>query len=314
MNPENLKITTKLVYYELERRGIDVEILSTQLSLLRYTDRQGISHYLRSTLSDKENAQAYIVAHNKYLTKIFCERLNIPYPKTYLSTESYGDIFQESSSVVVKPLDGAHGEGITVGATTNEALEDAISRASKISPKVLIQEQVEGDDYRVLFIDKKYVATIKRSPAEVIGDGHSTVRQLIDIENTNPLRGKNYEKSMEYISIEHATSFLGDKINTDVPAEGEAYRVVGVANLSSGGSAQDATDEIPAVMKEYSEKLVHELDMGICGIDFMWSGREEDTPHIIEINATPGIDMHDDPHFGTPRGAIKAFVDYLLSE
>lgn len=314
MNPEDLKITTKLIYYELVRRGLDVEILSTQSSWLRYVDREGVSHYLRSTLSDKEKAQAYIIAHDKYLTKLFCERLGIPYPKTYLSNDDYSQVFDQAQSVVVKPLDGAHGEGITVGITDRTSLEEAITRAHEVSSKVLIQEQVTGDDYRVLFIDKQYAATIKRRPAEVVGDGVSTVRQLIEKENTNPLRGANYQKSMEYISIENAEHFLGNKIDTDIPKDGEQYRVVGVANLSSGGSAQDVTDDIPQSMKASAEKLVRELDMGICGVDFMWSGRPGDTPQVIEINATPGIDMHDDPLFGTPRGVIKKFVDFLLSE
>lgn len=314
MNPEDLKITTKLIYYELVRRDVDVEIISTQTSWLRYADRSGASHYLRSTLSDKEKAQAYVIAHNKYLTKLFCERLDIPYPKTYLSTEDYSRVFEQTQSVVVKPMDGAHGEGITVGIADQAGLEQAVARANKVSTKVLIQEQVTGDDYRVLFIDKKYAATIKRRPAEVVGDGVSTIRQLIEKENTNPLRGANYQKSMEYISIENAEQFLGEKIDTDVPGNGEHYRVVGVANLSSGGSAQDVTDNIPELMKEFAEKLVRELDMGICGVDFMWSGRTEDIPYVIEINATPGIDMHDDPLFGIPRGVIKKFVDYLLSE
>lgn len=314
MNPEDLKVTTRLIYYELMRRNIDVEILSTQTSWLRYSDRAGTSHYLRSTLSDKEYAQAYIIAHDKYVTKLFCERLDIPYPKTYVSTDDYSRVFEQTQSVVVKPLDGAHGEGITVGVTDHPSLEKAIARAHEVSSKALIQEQVEGDDYRMLFIDKKYAATIKRRPAEVVGDGVSTIRQLIEKENTNPLRGANYEKSMEYISIERAEQFLNNRIDTDVPESNERYQVVGVANLGSGGSAQDVTDDVPEVMKEYAKKLVLELDMGICGVDFMWSGRAEDIPYVIEINATPGIDMHDDPLFGTPRGVIKKFVDYLLSE
>ena len=315
MNPEKFKITTKLIYYELVRRNIEVEIISTDMSLMRYADLHGKWHYLRSTLSDKENAQAFVVARNKYLTGIFCERLGVPHPKTFLSTdEGAYDILHQASQVVVKPLDGAHGDGITVGVDSLEKLQEAIERAKQVSPKVLLQQQVEGDDYRVLFINKKYIATIRRSPAAVIGDGISTVRQLIEKENMNPLRGSNYEKSMEYISLEAAHAYIGDKLDSDIPEAGESYRVVGVANLGSGGSAEDVTDSIPESMKLHAEALVKELDMGICGVDFMWTGRQEDTPYGIEINATPGIDMHDDPLFGTPRGAISSFVDYLLSE
>lgn len=86
--------------------------------------------------------------------------------------------------------------------------------------------------------------------------------------------------------------------------------MVGVPNLSMGGSAIDVTDSIPNSMLESSHKIIDELHMGICGVDFLWDGKNE--PCLIEINATPGIDMHDDPQYGTPRGAIRAFVDYIL--
>lgn len=314
-DPNDLKITAKLIYREFERRGVPIEVIDSSMGLLLYTDYEGEKHYLRSTLSDRENAQAYVIAKNKYLTMLFCSRLNLPHPLTYLSTDQASEsIIAEGRSAVVKPLDGAHGEGITVGVDNLIDLGKAVERAQRVSSKVLIQERIAGDDYRVLFIGGEFAAAIRRSPACVIGDGISTVRGLIEIENMNPLRGSNYEKSLEYIPIDSAALYLGDKLDTYIPENGEKVQVVGVANLSSGGSAQDATEIIPKSMIDYSARLVNELRMGICGVDFMWSGNQEDEPMIIEINATPGIDMHDDSMFGTPRNTIPRFVDFLLSK
>ncbi len=246
---------------------------------------------------------------------LFCKRLDVPHPLTYLSTDiDARRVLDECGSLVVKPLDGAHGEGITVGVENEAELQRAVTRANQVSSKVLIQQRVSGDDYRVLFIGGEYAAAIRRSPAQVVGDGVSNVRTLIEKENTNPLRGSNYEKSLEYISLDNAEYFLGAKLDEYIPAQDEKCQVVGVANLSSGGSAQDVTKIIPKSMIEHAGRLVRELRMGICGVDFMWSGNDEDEPLVIEINATPGIDMHDDPMFGESQHTIPRFVDYLLSE
>lgn len=311
MDRSDLRITTRLIYDELVARKISVEILSTKSSLLRYYYQEKW-HYLRSTLSDKEAAIPYVIAQNKQLTGELCGRLGILYPKSSTNVQEASELLSECGRVVVKPLAGAHGDGVSLDVVSEAQLQVAIEWALRFNKNIIIQQQMAGDDYRVLMIDGRYVAALRRIPAQVIGDGVSTLRECIARENQDPSRGENYTTSKEKISLDVAARYLGDRLDSEIPAFGEAVRVVDVPNLSAGGDAEDRTDNVPEAMIRSAELIVGELGMGICGVDFIWDG--EDTPYLIEINATPGIDMHDMVQFGAPRGAVSAFVDYLLAD
>ncbi len=299
----------RLVYYELQRRGIPVKILNTDPSLVEY-EYQGQQHLLHSTLGDKEPAIAYAIAENKTLTSVVSQKMGWPHPASQQYSEASAVQFLEQyRPIAVKPLNGAHGNGITLGVESSEQLAAAVKHAEKFGKKILLQQMVSGDDYRVLCIDGKYVAALQRIPACVKGDGAHSVRELIVQENKNPERGSNYSKALEYIPLDISEMYLGEHIET-IPMAGETVQVVGVPNLSTGGRAEDMTDSVPEQMKSIATTIAKELRMGVCGVDFMWDG--DDNLWVIEINANPGIDMHDDPKFGTPRGAVTALVDYLL--
>ncbi|NCU40584.1 hypothetical protein EOL73_02390 [Candidatus Saccharibacteria bacterium] len=309
MNPNNLKVTMRLVYQELQQRGIPVKILSTDPSLVEYQYREQW-HLLHSTLGEKEPAIAYAIAENKTLTSVLSQKMGWPHPASQQYNEANASQFLEQyRPLAVKPLNGAHGNGITLGVESDEQLLKAVKHAEKFGKKVLLQQMVSGDDYRVLCIDGRYVAALKRIPACVKGDGIHSVRELIIQENKNPERGSNYSKALEYISLDTAKGFLGESIE-NIPLAGEVMQVVGVPNLGSGGRAEDKTDLIPEQMIDIAISIAKKLKMGVCGVDFIWDGN--DNLWVIEINANPGIDMHDDPKFGVPRGVITALVDYLL--
>ncbi len=311
MDASKLRVTTKLIYDEMTQRGIDVEIISAESSLLRFRDGDRW-RLLRSTLSDKENALSFIIARNKEMTADICERLHILHPHSLIikRSDNITDFLHDFGPVVIKPVNGAHGHGVTLDVETESQLWAAYDQAD--SEEVIMQQMVAGNDYRVLMIGGRCVAAIKRVPASVIGDGVNTIRELIIQENLKPERGKNYTTGKEEIPLELAERYLGDRINLEVPMREQSVRVIDVPNLSAGGDAYDVTDDISDQMIAEAKKIVTELDMGICGVDFVWDGVND--PYLIEINATPGIDMHDDPNYGRPRGAIHAFVDYLFEE
>lgn len=309
MHPDNLKVTMRYTYYELQRRGVPVTILSTDPSLVEYQHR-GEWHLLHSTLGQKESALAYAIAENKTLTSVLCQKFGWPHPASRrYDQETASEFLERYAPLAIKPLNGAHGNGITLGVESDDQLATAVTRAEKFGKNILLQQMVTGDDYRVVCIDGRFVAALRRIPASVSGDGIRSVRALIEDENNNPERGSNYEKALERIPLDAAEAYLGERIET-IPEEGEIVRVVGVPNLSSGGRAEDATDSIPEQMKAIAVAVAKELKMGVCGVDFIWDGVA--APWLIEINANPGLDMHDTPLFGTPRGVIKKLVDYLL--
>lgn len=311
MRKQDLKLTTLRIYDELENRGIPVEIIDAGTSWLKYYHREKW-HFVRSTLTDKESAHSYVIAHNKRTTAIYLRGIGIRHPATFLYDDSIDiqRLLDDHKRLVVKPYDGAHGQGITTGVTTINQCAQAIDFALQYSDKAIIQEHVEGDDYRVLIIDGVFVAAMARSPAAVLGDGTSSIEELVNIENENPDRGDDDTFPLVRISIERAKKLCGDLKR--VPSMGETVVVSPVANLSSGGSARDVTDIVPESMRSDAIAIAREFGMGVCGIDFLWSGDHNERPCVIEINATPGINMHDSGRFGEPRGAVTKFVDYLL--
>lgn len=311
MTPEQLRMTARLVYFELMKRGLAPEILSGNPSLITFT-HNGKTRYVHSVLSDKENALAYAVAENKGLTAAFCERLSIPHPRIclYENAEQAAAFQRELGTIVVKPLDGAHGNGVTLNVSTTDQLDRAVQAARAYSDRVLLQQMVDGADYRIVFIGGEYAAAINRIPATVVGDGVHTLAELIEIVNQDPNRGPTNSVSIyKHISVPAARLFLGSRYDAEVPPVGTSVRVVGAANLGTGGSAQDVTATVAPIMIEMARTIVHELKMGICAVDFMWDGEQA---YLIELNATPGIDIHDDDKYGKPQGVIAKFVDYLL--
>lgn len=312
MKPERLRMTARLVYFELERRGIKPEILSGNPSLITFM-QDDKRRYVHSVLSDKENALAYAVAQNKALTAALCERLSIPHPRIsmYEDKEQAAAFQHQVGPIVVKPIDGAHGNGVTLNVVTNEDIAAAVRRAQEYGEKILLQQMVAGDDYRIVFIGGEYAAAINRIPASVIGDGEHTLSELIAIVNQDPSRGPTNSVSIyKHISIPAAKQFLGERYESEIPPKNGNVRVVGAANIGTGGTARDVTAQMPKEMIEMARTIVNELHMGICAVDFMWDGEQA---YLIEFNATPGIDIHDDEKYGQPQGVIAKFVDYLLA-
>lgn len=309
MKPTDLKTSMRRIYEELYSRNIAIEILSTDPSLIRYKWR-GSWHLLHSTIGSKEPALGYAVAENKTLTNVLADLYDWPHPATMqLGQGDASNFLRRYARLVVKPLYGAHGHGITVGVSTEAELEKAIAVAQEFGDRVVLQQMVSGADYRLLFIGGRFAAALQRIAASVTGDGIATVRQLVEQENKNPERGLRSSKGLEQIPIRVVERYLGSNVNR-IPSNGETVQVIGVPNLSSGGRAEHCTDAVSDEMIRVGEEIVGVLNMGVCGVDFMWDG--VDMPYLIEINANPGVNMHDNPLFGQPQGVVKRLVDYLL--
>lgn len=243
-------------------------------------------------------------------------------PDTYDRTDAVR-LMNEVGKVVVKPFDGGHGKGITVGVQTEQQLDAAIQYGlgfTKNAKRVVVQQQYAHDtmyDIRISCIDGVYQAAVLRVAARVFGDGVQTVQQLIEQENNSPQRGKPYYAQLAVIDQTRAAEYLGERY-TAVPAQGEEVQVLGVANYGAGGELVDVTDDIPAWMIEEAEKVSVVTGLKVSGVDYMLSAppRKDATesdldPVIIEINKCPALVMHDIPTRGAPRGVVAAYVEYL---
>lgn len=220
--------------------------------------------------------------------------------------------------VVIKPFDGNHGNGVSLGIMGAESARAAFRIAQTFSREVLVEEQFVGNDYRVLVIGGKMVAASRRVPAHVIGNGKDTIQSLIEQANADPRRGDGHENVMTRIELDE-TSLLsldrrGIKLN-DVPATGTTVTLRETANLSTGGIAIDVTDEVYPTIRSLCERAARLVGLDICGLDLIAQDiarpMADQSGGIIEVNAGPGIRMHHYPAAGQPRNVARAIVDMM---
>lgn len=306
-----LKYTVRLIKQALDEQGVPNEIIDEQGSLLRYQSKDGVWHITRSSLSDKIPATALSVAQHKVLAAEVAKHIGLPtLPQYFGSDQTTQESFLKNHApVVVKPLDSSHGRGVTIGISSVEQLRAAYERAQKYSRQCVLQQQAVGDDYRVLIVDYAVVAITLREHASVVGDGVSTLRELIEAENST--RQNDDNNGPGQIDYQAAQIYLGDRLDSEVPDTAAKVQVVGVANISAGGRAIDKTDDAPAHIAEDAIRLARYLNMPVCGLDCMVNPQTGEY-RFIELNAMPNLGMHIFPHIGKSRPVLDIFVEWLL--
>ncbi|HRC33129.1 MAG TPA: cyanophycin synthetase, partial [Bacteroidia bacterium] len=255
-------------------------------------------------------------------TKNLLEAQSIPVPRGRIiySEEELKDAVEDIRfPVVLKPVNGNHGRGATINVNSWDDAVTALAAAKRISKGVIIEKYITGYDHRVLVINYKLEAAAKRTPAAVIGDGKSTIQQLVDKVNADPRRGYGHEKVLTTIKIDDTTnSILAEKSLTldSVLKDGEELWLKRTANLSTGGTSTDVTD----VMHPYNifmcERIARIIGLDICGIDIMTPNISEPLNEIggavLEVNAAPGFRMHLSPITGLARNVAAPVVDMLF--
>ncbi|QJD95844.1 cyanophycin synthetase [Mucilaginibacter robiniae] len=276
---------------------------------------------IRATMTEKTSSIAVDLAGNKDETKRILQEQAIPVAKgiTITSTAQVKEAIRKVGfPLVFKPLDGNHGRGATINVKTEEEAVAAFEHAAKISRRVIVEKFITGYDFRVLVIDNKMVAAALRVPAHVKGDGEHNVQQLIDIENTDPRRGYGHENVLTHITIDRDTMDLLSKkgygLETVPPAD-ETVFLKSTANLSTGGTSIDVTDQVHPQNVFICERISRVIGLDICGIDIMAENLTEPLTEtggvILEVNAAPGFRMHIAPSEGLPRNVAGHVLDML---
>lgn len=276
---------------------------------------------IRATMTERTSSIAVDLASNKEETKRMLQEQAIPVAKgmTISSAAQIDEVIRKVGfPLVFKPLDGNHGRGISTNIKTKEDAIAAYEHAAKISRRVIAERFVTGYDFRVLVIDNKMVAAALRVPAHVKGDGIHSVKELIDLENTDPRRGYGHEKVLTEISVDRDTLDLLDKKGytlETVPADGEIVHVKSTANLSTGGTSIDVTDQVHPQNVFICERISRVIGLDICGIDIMAENLSEPLTEnggvVLEVNAAPGFRMHIAPSEGLPRNVAGHVIDML---
>ncbi|MBC7459550.1 ATP-grasp domain-containing protein [Candidatus Saccharibacteria bacterium] len=325
---EQLSQTIRIMKAHFIDRGWEVEIPYIGSSHCFITRHDGKKFHIFSATPPTTSFAAAHLANDKYGTYQALLGSGLPQPETHLlynsdNTDEIELFMDRVKKVVIKPVDGGHGKGITVNVATAEQLQRAIAIAQaeeKSIAAVLVQAQYQHDailDIRILCIDNTFTAATWRVPARVYGDGKSTVSELIEAENNKENRGRPYYAPLSIINIEQAKEFLGERIN-DVPKLNAEVPVLGIANYGAGGETIDITDELPGWLKEMAEEAARACEMPVIGVDFMLAHMPTPTstiesldPVIIEVNKCPSFVIHDKPTSGTPRDVVGTYVEYL---
>ncbi|MES2284951.1 MAG: cyanophycin synthetase [Bacteroidota bacterium] len=275
----------------------------------------------RATMTDHTSSIAVDIASNKDETKRMLSDAAIPVAKgvCIAYAEDVVDAVKKIGfPLVFKPLDGNHGKGASINVKTIEEAHAAYEHAKKYSRKIIVEKFITGFDFRILVINNKFIAAALREPAHVIGDGVSTIQQLIDTENKDPRRGYGHENVLTEISIDRETIEQLSKKNYTVEtvlAKKELCYLKGTANLSTGGTSTDITDIVHPHNIFIFERISRIIGLDICGIDIMGTNLNEPLETtgavVLEVNAAPGFRMHLAPAKGLPRNVAAPVIDML---
>jgi cyanophycin synthetase len=313
--------STETLIKEAEARGIPwVQLSARAMIQFGYGVHQ---KRIQATLSNHTGILAVELASDKEGTKQILREAGVPVPRG--TVIGYLDDLKEAIAdvggypIVIKPLDGNHGRGITINIMSWEQAEAAYDAAKEVSREVIVERFYQGRDHRVLVINGKVVAVAERVPAHVVGDGSSTIAALIEQTNEDPLRGEGHENVLTKLEVDRTTWQLLEQQGYTLEAvlpEGEIFYLRATANLSTGGIAVDRTDDMHPENIWLAQRVAKIIGLDIAGIDVVTPDisrplREVDGV-IVEVNAAPGFRMHVSPSRGIPRNVAEPVLSMLF--
>ena len=311
--------STGAIVEEARRRGIPVRRLNNY-SLVQLGLGRNL-HRIQATLTDMTSAIGVEIAQDKDDTKRVLGNIGLPVPKGDVARTLEGalEVADEIGyPVILKPLAANHGRGISGRLGDPDQLRAAWETSSSYGSRIVVEQFAEGRDHRVLVVNGKVVAVAERVPAHVVGNGKHAVRQLIEIGNSDQRRGYGHTKSLTRLPTDRTTEeFLAANGRTmdTVPAKGEFVALRQTANLSTGGTSIDRTDEMHPDNITACEMAAGVVGLDIAGIDVLTPDISvpfrENGAVIIEVNAGPGIRMHTHPAEGQPRNVAAPILDML---
>ena len=313
--------STSAIVHAATARGIPYRRL-TEGSLVQFGwgSRQ---RRIQAAETDLSGAIAEAIAQDKDLTKKLLDAAGVPVPYGREVTnieDAWLAMTEIAGPVVVKPKDGNQGKGVTVNIHTRDQLNVAYAAALERSDEVLVERFIPGSDYRLLIIGNQLVAAARREPPLVVGDGVKTVRELVEQVNRDPRRGLGHATSLTIIRIDDIAfaSLAEQKLTADsVPRKGARIILRNNANLSTGGTATDVTDDVHPELAASAVAAAKMIGLDICGVDIVCDSvfhpLESQGGGVVEVNAVPGLRMHLQPSFGKARAVGEAIISNIFA-
>ena len=277
---------------------------------------------IQATVTSETRHIAVEIASDKRLTNQILSDLGLPVPRQ-VRVRGPNDAIAAAERlgypVVVKPLDGNHGKGVSIHLKDAEQVRTAFEEAYEYSSVVIVETFQEGYDHRILVVNGKVLAVAQRVPGHVVGDGRHTIAELVDLVNADPRRGIGHEKVLTRLELDHQAERLleaaGRSPQTVLPA-GEVFYLRSTGNLSTGGTSVDKTDVIHYDNRIMAQRAVKAVGLDVGGVDFIspdiTRSYKELGGAIVEVNAAPGFRMHTAPTEGKPRDVASPVIDMLF--
>ncbi len=306
-----------LQYYE--QKGFEIVLSETAPKyqaayfIAQKGNSQTIIASIQGLLYTKLNSRiSYFFTARKSKTYNYLKQANVLVPDYCFDSENYKSLLTKTP-LVVKPVNGTKGEGVSMNINEEAALQEAVQEAKKYSDRVLIQQQVAGQDHRLLFIGGKFFAAIQRDPPQVKGDGQQTLENLIKQCNEQKAAVyPDYAKTLGQIDVNHLDKSLDLQA---IPMQGETVVITSVANISLGAKATDVSNQVNKLLISQLESILSMWGLMICGVDVMStdisSNPDEQKSYVIEINSSPGLVPHMYPDSGEPKDAFERVFSQL---
>lgn len=324
---EGFELSTQMLVKEALARGVSVEVLDEKDNFIRLSRGNRVELVKQATKTSRDSYITFLAMENKEVTKILLDEKGIKVPggKAFSSVEEALEEYEifKKRDIVVKPKSTNFGKGVFIlkrkeGCVDYNEYKDALTAGFSYDNTVLVEEFIEGKEYRFLVIGDEVVAVLHRVPANVTGDGKMTIEELVAVKNLNPLRGKGYVTPLEKLALgKPELDFLAlqGKNPQTVPAKGEQVFLRKNSNISTGGDSIDYTDTVHEAYKTLAVQASRAVGAEICGADIIIedinSEPREGNHGIIELNFNPAIHIHGFPHEGLNRHPEKKVLDLL---
>ena len=321
---EGLELSTQIVIKEALNRGIEVDVLDWDDNFIRLKKGNKVEYVKQASKTSADTYIAPLIMENKEVTKIVLKEHGINVPESITvkdvdeAVKKYSDFV--GKDIVIKPKSTNFGWGVLIlkDLKSQEDYESAVAQAFEYGSSVMIEEFIQGREYRFLVIGDEVVAVMHRVPANVVGDGVHSIKELVDEKNKSSLRGKGHVTPLEKISIGivEKNYLASQKKDIDyVPQNGEIVYLRENSNISTGGDSIDCTDEISKQYKIIAVNSAKAVGAKICGTDMIIQdvkAKPDKKNHsIIELNFNPVLYAHDFPYKGQNRHVEKNVLDLL---
>ncbi len=321
---EDLEISTQIIIRDALKLGIDVDIIDRKENFLRLKKGTKQEFVKEATKTRLDSLMTYLVMENKIASKLVLQesQIRVPIGKHYASIQKAIEDFDHFKNIkkVIKPATTNFGIGIGIldKEASREMFNHHLEIAFQHSTSVIIEEFIEGPEYRFLVLGDEVVAVCNRVPANVVGDGSLKISELISLKNQDPRRGEGHKTPLERIQMSDVEREILEGIGYNfetIPKKDEIVYLRKNSNISTGGDSVDKTDFVHPGFKEIAIRSAKAANAIICGIDII-SSQIEKKPNpnhyaILEINFNPVLYIHEFPYSGIPRAVGIKVLELL---